>query len=149
MKYIVFLIFLYSKIVFAYINIYPTEFKKNITKGATESFKLYNRTNDEIRYRIYVEEGEKNDMSQWIEIYPKSISLKPLEEEELRLAVNPPVSTPDGEYRATLVIKEVEVPKKIREDKVKLMTILKLKMKGYVGEEQDDGEKKKKKKEKN
>lgn len=134
MKKIVFLIFLFSKISFGYINIYPMEFNKDISNGTTQSFKLYNRTEEERKYRIYIEAGEKNSMSQWIEVYPQSISLKPLEEDEIRIAITPPSTISKGEYRAKLVIKEVEVPKQKKEKKVRLMTIFKLNMKGYVGE---------------
>lgn len=134
MKKIVFLVILFSKISLGYINIYPTEFDKDITNGATQIFKLYNRTEEERRYRIYIENVGKNSMSQWIEIYPQSISLKPLEEDEIRIAITPPSSISKGEYRAKLVIKEVEVPRKKKEKKVKLMTLFKLNMKGYVGE---------------
>lgn len=134
MKKIVFLVILFSKISLGYINIYPTEFDKDITNGATQIFKLYNRTDEERRYRIYIENVGKNSMSQWIEIYPQSISLKPLEEDEIRIAITPPSSISKGEYRAKLVIKEVEVPRKKKEKKVKLMTLFKLNMKGYVGE---------------
>lgn len=134
MKKIVFLVILFSKISLGYINIYPTKFNKDITNGATQVFKLYNRTDEERKYRIYIEGGEKNTMSQWIEVYPQSISLKPLEEDEIRIAITPPSTIPKGEYRAKLVIKEVEVPKQKKEKKVRLMTIFKLNMKGYVGE---------------
>lgn len=134
MKKIVFLVILFSKISLGYINIYPTEFDKDITNGATQIFKLYNRTDEERRYRIYIENVGKNSMSQWIEIYPQSISLKPLEEDEIRIAITPPSSISKGEYRAKLVIKEVEIPRKKKEKKVKLMTLFKLNMKGYVGE---------------
>ncbi len=132
MKKYIFLIFLLAKISYGYINIYPVKFDKDITNGATEKFKLYNRTSEERRYRIYLEKNSDKDMSKWIEIYPQSISLKPLEEKELRILVNPPENTEKGEYRAKLVVKEVTVPKKEEIKKTKLMTIFKLNMKGYI-----------------
>ena len=94
------------------------EFDKNISNGVTESFKLYNRTSNEIRYRVYIEKSKEKDMSQWIEIYPQSISLKPLEEKELRLSVTPPKNAQAGEYKAKLVIKEIKVPNKKDDKKI-------------------------------
>lgn len=134
-KLYIFLILLLSQVSYSYINIYPTGFDKDITNGATERFKLYNRTNEEVKYRIYIEKSvEENSMAEWIEIYPQSISLKPLEEKELRILVAPPKNTKNGVYRARLVVKEVEVPSKNKKEKVKIMTIFKLNMKGYIGE---------------
>lgn len=134
-KLYIFLILLLSQVSYSYINIYPTGFDKDITNGATESFKLYNRTNEEVKYRIYIEKNvEENSMADWIEIYPQSISLKPLEEKELRILVAPPKKTKNGVYKARLVVKEVEVPSKNKRKKVKIMTIFKLNMKGYIGE---------------
>lgn len=134
-KLYIFLILLLSQVSYSYINIYPTGFDKDITNGATESFKLYNRTNEEVKYRIYIEKNvEENSMADWIEIYPQSISLKPLEEKELRILVAPPKNTKNGVYKARLVVKEVEVPSKNKREKAKIMTIFKLNMKGYIGE---------------
>lgn len=130
MRNIIFLIFLFFKLSFSYINIYPTNFNKVITNGATETFKLYNRTDSEKKYRIYIEASSDQDMSKWIEVYPKSIFLKPLKEEEVRLFVNPPLSATKGEYTAKLVIKEICSPN--NKEKVNLMTLFKLNMKGHI-----------------
>ena len=130
------LVFLLSTTSFGYINIYPMEFDKNISNGVTESFKLYNRTSNEIRYRVYIEKSKEKDMSQWIEIYPQSISLKPLEEKELRLSVTPPKNAQAGEYKAKLVIKEIKVPNKKDDKKINIMTF-KLNMKGCIEEKNE------------
>lgn len=131
------LVFLLSTTAFGYINIYPMEFDKNISNGVTESFKLYNRTSSEIRYRVYIEKSKEKDMSQWIEIYPQSISLKPLEEKELRLSVTPPKNAQAGEYKAKLVIKEIKVPNKKDDKKINIMTLFKLNMKGCIEEKNE------------
>ena len=131
------LVFLLSTTSFGYINIYPMEFDKNISNGVTESFKLYNRTSNKIRYRVYIEKSKEKDMSQWIEIYPQSISLKPLEEKELRLSVTPPKNAQAGEYKAKLVIKEIKVPNKKDDKKINIMTLFKLNMKGCIEEKNE------------
>lgn len=119
-----------------YINIYPSKFEKSIKEETYEEFTLYNRTQRDIKYRVYLEDIEgKKSMTDWIEIYPKSISLKPLEEKIIKLSVKAPTGTPVGEYNSNLVIKEIESVKKTRdedESRVKVMTMLKLKLKGYI-----------------
>ncbi|MGL4861579.1 MAG: hypothetical protein ACRC3I_03260 [Cetobacterium sp.] len=118
---------------YSYINIYPTKFEKIIEKELTEEFFLYNRTKKTLRYRIYLEKlDKKNDMSSWIKIYPRSVTLRPLEEKSIKIYVNRPKGTKKGEYTSQLVIKEIENPQERNKEKVQVMTILKMKMKGII-----------------
>lgn len=128
------ILFLMSINALGYINIYPSKFEKSIKKETYEEFTLYNRTQRDIKYRVYLEDIEgKKSMTDWIEVYPKSIVLKPLEEKIIKLSVKAPENAPAGEYNSNLVIKEIESVKKTKnESKVKVMTMLKLKLKGYV-----------------
>lgn len=141
MKILLLLFIIFSNITYSYINIYPTKFEKNITHGVNENFKLYNRSGKQIRYRIYLEKSEVNDMSTWSEVYPNSITLNPLEEKEIRVSISPPKDTPNGRYKAKLIIKEVGIPGKNKDNKVNFYTLFKLNMNGYIG---DDNEKIKK-----
>lgn len=134
MKILILVFIIFSNISYSYINIYPTKFEKDITNGANESFKLYNRSGETIKYRVYFEKGEKNDMSQWGEIYPNSIALNPLEEKEIRVSIKPPKFASKGVYKAKMIVKEVGVPKKERDKKVNFFTLFKLNMTGYIGE---------------
>ena len=140
MKKILILLIIISNIAFSYINIYPTKFEKDISNGAEENFKLYNRSKDTVKYRIYLDDftNKENDMSKWIELYPSSISLAPLEEKEIRLVVNKPLGAKPGKYGARLIIKEVRVPSKKKMDKVQFMTILKFNMIGEIKEVKDE-----------
>ena len=140
MKKILILLIIISNITFSYINIYPTKFEKDISNGATESFKLYNRSKETVKYRIYLDEvvNKENDMSKWIELYPSSITLAPLEEKEIRLIVNKPLGAKPGKYGARLIVKEVRVPSKKKMDKVQFMTILKFNMTGEIKEVKDE-----------
>ena len=131
------IVIMFSNISYAYINIYPTKFNKNISNGATEIFYLYNRSNNPVKYRIYLDKEKENDMTDWIEIYPKSITLKPLEQKEFKIFVNPPKNIKDGIYQSKLVVKQVSIPK-INEKNSNFMTILKMKLKGYIGETIDE-----------
>ena len=135
MKCMLVIFFVFYKIMYGYINIYPSKFEKNIENGVNETFRLYNRTGKEIRYRIYLEETVENDMTKWIELYPKSITLNPLEEKEVNLFINPPKDAKHGKYRSKLIVKEVDIPGKKRFEKVKFMTMFKLTMIGYIGED--------------
>ena len=136
-KIIAVVMLLVSSISYAYINLYPLEFNKDITQGAGERFVLYNRSTKDRRYRIYVESVEgKESMADWIEVYPKSISLQPLREKAVRVYVTPPANTPQG----NLVIKEVALPtpqqdKEEQEKKTRVMTMVKLRLKGRVNYE--------------
>ncbi len=140
MKKILILLIIISNIAFSYINIYPTKFEKDISNGAEENFKLYNRSKDTVKYRIYLDDftNKENDMSKWIELYPSSISLTPLEEKEIRLVVNKPLGAKPGKYGARLIIKEVRVASKKKQDKVQFMTILKFNMIGEIKEVKDE-----------
>ncbi|MCI6152130.1 MAG: hypothetical protein MR673_03260 [Fusobacterium perfoetens] len=132
------LFFIINTISFAYINLYPLEFNKNITKGAFQEFVLYNRSTKPVRYRIYIEEvPNRNSMKDWIEVYPKSITLNSLEEDSIRVYVQSPEGTKEGIYEANLVIKEISLPqpKLTEEEKNKkhnILTMVKLRLKGSV-----------------
>lgn len=140
-KLIVIVMLLISSISYSYINLYPLEFEKDITHGAGERFVLYNRSTKARKYRVYVEEvAGKKSMADWIEVYPKSISIDPLKEEEIRVYVSSPANTPQGEYQANLVIKEVALPitqqeKEEQKKKTRVMTMVKLRLKGRVSYE--------------
>lgn len=134
MKKLIYLIFiLISTNILGYINIYPTEFKEDITSGANGKFRLYNRLKKQVKYRIYLEDNEeKNSMNNWIEIYPTTILLKPLESKEIKFLITPPKKVKKGEYHSKLVIKQINIPRQEKERKVNFLTILKLNMIGYI-----------------
>lgn len=128
--------FFYSGISYSYINIYPTKFRKDISHSVNETFYLYNRTNKPVKYRVYIEKNTSphfKDMSDLIEIYPKSVILNPLQTKEIRLAITPPSLIEEGVYKAKLIVKEVEFPNSIKK-KIDFMTIFKLNLTGYVGD---------------
>lgn len=136
-KYII-LLLLISKLAFSYINIYPTKFSERIDgKGAFKVFTLANNTDEELRYRIYLEDEKENKLSPFVEIYPKSISLKPSEKKEFKVFVKAAKNTKNGKYTTKLVVKQVGLPNKEKKDKDDIFTIFKLKMFGFVGEKQN------------
>lgn len=123
----------------AYINIYPVSFDKTIDgSGNSQEFILYNKTNKPLRYNISLsdERFQKNSMKNWIEFYPKNITVKPGKSEKIKMYIKAPKNTPRGEYLATVEIKENLLPnleKNVSQNNVQLLTHLKMDIVGYVG----------------
>mgnify|MGYP002964721256 CR=1 FL=1 len=75
----------------AYMNIYPVNFDKRIDGiGETEEYTITNTTDKILKYRVYLESSEENDMSKWIQVYPDSVILKPGQEKKVKLYINSP-----------------------------------------------------------
>lgn len=124
---------------FGYVNIYPTNFDKQIDNGdGTHSFFLTNTTKNPIAYRVFPEKTDSDkDMTEWIDIYPTSIKLDIGETKEIKIQVTAPKSTPRGEYISNLVIKEIENPlsrKNSSSTQLKIYTELRIEIAGFVGD---------------
>lgn len=125
---------------YAYINIYPLTFDKRIDRlGEVQEFNLYNGTLKPLKYEIYIDKSTKyKDMSNWIEYYPKVITIKPGKEEILKIYIQSPKGTEKGEYSAILGIKELYFPDeeamRKKESSLKIMTDLKIELFGFVGD---------------
>ena len=138
-KLIILLLAIMSINSFAYINITPTTFDKRIdNEDGVSSFYISNSTKDTLAYRIYIEKTDSEyDMSDYIEIYPKSLKLKTGETKEIKMQINAPKTLKKGEYISNLVIKEVENPENRGKKfgaKLKIYTELKIEIAGYVGD---------------
>lgn len=128
---------------FAYINISPTKLDKNIAIGAYQEFRLYNNTKIPIRYKIKpIDMKEKNvkNMTEWIEIYPKIITINPMEEGIFKVYIKAPENSLNGDYGTFLNIKQISAPK-LKSDNTQditsgltVMTNLNLGIYGYIGE---------------
>lgn len=121
---------------YSYINIYPLTFDKRIDGlGEIEEYVLNNITNEPKKYRINIEKVENNDMSDWIEIYPRSLVLSPGEEGKIKVYINSSDTAEKKEYSSILNIEEMPVPSlKKNKDQLEVYTNLKMKIYGYVGE---------------
>ena len=129
---------------FSYINIYPLTFDKRIDGvGEVEEYTITNITDRSVKYKITLDKNsDKNDMSDWIEVYPKSMALQSGEEGKIKVYINSPKGVNKGEYSAVLHIEELKVPrfennnekKLIKDRNLKIYTNLKMKIYGYVGE---------------
>lgn len=135
MKYF-FIFFLLIKITFGYTNIAPLYLDENIDgEGAYKEYILTNNTQKTLKYRVYVEKKQDNmDMSKWVEIYPKVITLKAGEKEKIKLFVQAPENAKKGEYTTNLCIKEIENPINKSKQQLQILTNLKIELAGFVGE---------------
>ena len=132
--------------VFGYINIAPSSFDKNIGKGGYQEFTLYNQTNIPFRYKITPIAMENNkkvsgDMSKWIEVYPKIVTVNPQDSKKFKVYIKAPKEVVNGDYGAFLNIRQMSAPK-IKDDKKEnlgagaiIMVNLNLGIYGYVGDE--------------
>ena len=129
----------------AYINLSPTTLDKNIKTGAYEEFTLYNDTTIPFRYKITpMSMGENKkvmDMSKWIEVYPKIVTVRPAESKKFKVYVKADKGALEGDYGAFLNIKQMSAPKLKGETDENLgagmviMVNLNMGIYGYVGDE--------------
>ncbi|WP_426711467.1 hypothetical protein [Cetobacterium sp. SF1] len=138
-----FLTLILCRLSFAYINISPTSFDKNIGVGAYQEFTLYNNTKIPIRYKITpkdMNDKKVGNMTNWIEVYPKIVTINPLEEKTFKVYVKSPKNEKTGDYGAFLNIKQISAPKLKSDSKnvissgLTVMTNLNMGLYGYVGE---------------
>lgn len=130
---------------FAYINLSPTTLDKNIGVGAYQEFSLYNGTTIPFRYKItpvaMTENKKVMDMSKWIEIYPKIVTVKPTESKKFKVYVKAKPDSLEGDYGAFLNIRQMSVPKlKGEKDEsigagAVIMVNVNMGIYGYVGDE--------------
>lgn len=129
----------------AYINLAPTTLDKNIKAGAYQEFTLFNDTTIPFRYKItpmaMTENKKVIDMSKWIEVYPKIVTVKPTEAKKFKVYVKADKEALEGDYGAFLSIKQMSAPKLKGEETENLgagmvvMVNLNMGIYGYVGDE--------------
>lgn len=138
MKVTIIFLFLLSQIVFGYINIHPTTFDKRIDRGGSyQEFTLHNSKSEPIMYRIYSEtDGENSLMADGMEIYPRSLILKPGETRKIQLHIAVDEKLPPGEYSAILGVRELPVYEKAKNGNVgvTILTDFRLVLNGYAGD---------------
>lgn len=106
--------FLFISNLFGYINISPTTFDKNIETGGYQEFTFYNDTNMPFRYKITpvaMEDGKVQDMSQWVEVYPKVVTVFPAGEKTFKVFIKADKGSPKGDYGTYLNIRQMSAPK--------------------------------------
>lgn len=131
-------ILLHSLSTFSYMNVDPVIFDKRIDNGgAVQEYHITNVTNSPIGYRIYTEKipEANNDMTSWIEYYPRELKLSPGETGKIKVLIEAPDKVKKGEYISTLGIKEVNIPTSEKKNStVQIYTNLKMEIAGFVGD---------------
>ncbi len=136
MKFIYVLFLCFSTMISAYTNVSPVYFDERIDgEGGYKEYTLTNSTNKVLKYRIYSEKiSDSMDMSEWIDLYPMSLTLKSGESKKVKMLVSAPKEAKEGEYIAVLGIKELEVPNEKESKNISLLTNLKIEIAGYIGD---------------
>lgn len=129
----------------AYINLSPTTLDKNIKAGAYEEFTLYNDTTIPFRYKItpmaMTENKKAMDMSKWVEVYPKIVTVRPTESKKFKVYVKADKGALEGDYGAFLNIRQMSAPKLKGETDESvgagaiIMVNVNMGIYGYVGDE--------------
>lgn len=120
----------------------PYGFDKRIDTGeGYGEFIFYNSTNSIDRYKIEVfSSGKKNDISQYVTVYPKVITVKPLGKTKVKVYVKAPPTLPKGEYGFMFGAKSIPIPylNKAKSGRIapaiSIKTAVNLEMEAYVGE---------------
>jgi P pilus assembly chaperone PapD len=115
----------------------PDCFDKRIDgRGSSEEITFWNDSMNTVRYKIYIDKGDtKSDMSKWVEIYPKVLTIKPKSSGKVRVFAQAPAGAPKGEYNFYLGARSMAIP--LTEEKSTQLALpinLKIKMYGYNGD---------------
>ncbi|MGL4947377.1 MAG: hypothetical protein ACRC4X_06960 [Cetobacterium sp.] len=120
----------------------PISFEKRIDDGkGFKEFYFPNTGNKTIRYKFSCLPGSahRGDMSSWVEVYPKVLTIKPEQTGILKVYVEAPKGTGDGEYGFFLDAMPIEILDKQETTKdisaasaVKIRAAIELV--GYVGD---------------
>lgn len=129
------------------INLYgftfsPLNFDKRVdSDGAFQEFFIRNDSKKTMKYQINALSNEKeNDISQYIKIYPKVITVDPLSNGSFKVFAEDDVDIPKGELGFMLDIKSLKVPdlqnvgEKENNSSVEFKLNLNLEMFAYKGE---------------
>lgn len=95
-----FLFILVSTLSFS-INIYPAEFKKDITLGNYEVFSIANDSDEQKIYKINVTMDNQNIANT---VFPKVFTLNPKEVKEVKVLLKPRTSLKNGIYEGQFSI---------------------------------------------
>ncbi|MBC2857006.1 hypothetical protein H3N56_11235 [Cetobacterium sp. 2A] len=124
------------------LKFYPLNYDKRIDdNGGYGEFTLVNTSKEPIRYKIEAKKtGKTTDISDLVTIYPKILTVEPLEEKSFKVYVNSDSSLVDGEYSFLLGVKPLKSPS-LKENKIgktsstfEIKQALELEIFAYVGD---------------
>ncbi|MGL6113910.1 MAG: hypothetical protein ACRC1R_02625 [Cetobacterium sp.] len=90
----------------------PLGFDKRIDNGeGYGQFSLRNHSNEPIRYKIKIKNsGKENNVSQYVSVYPRILTIPPQGEKFFKIYVEPPKNIKHGLYNFMLSMQEVGIP---------------------------------------
>ena len=119
---------------------------KNIKVGAYQEFTFYNDTTIPFRYKItpVAMTGNKlvKDMSKWVEVYPKIVTVNPTESKKFKVYVKADKNAETGDYGTFLNIRQMSAPKLKGEEEQNIgagmvvMVNLNMGIYGYIGDKE-------------
>lgn len=122
----------------------PTVFDKRIDgEGAYQEFEITNDTFDKQRYKIDISGVENKEFKNWVEIYPKVLTIEPKSSKKFKVLIKAPNNTPNGEYKFVVSPNAIKVPilNKNKENNKNQITLqgemtlaIALELRAYVGE---------------
>lgn len=122
----------------------PTVFDKRIDgEGAYQEFEITNDTFDKQRYKIDISGVENKEFKNWVEIYPKVLTIEPKSSKKFKVLIKAPNNTPNGEYKFVVSPNAIKVPilNKNKENNKNQITLqgemtlaIALEMRAYVGD---------------
>ena len=141
MKKLITLFFIILNIISYSFHIMPDGFEKRIDNGeGYQEFYFPNNGLETLRYKFAVSPGSniRGDMSQWVEFYPKVLTVKPGETGLLKVFAKAPKEAKDGEYGFHLDSSLISIPN-IKKDRTGIKSNVgirinaSLEMIGYIG----------------
>lgn len=124
------------------LKFYPLNYDKRIDKGdGYGEFTIVNTSKEPMRWKIGVTNTDKsNDISRLVTIYPKILTIEPLEEKSFKVYVKEDSKLKNGEYSFNLNINPLKSPniQKLKLGKTnqtfEIKQALELEMFAYVGD---------------
>lgn len=123
-------------------DISRTDFDRRMdTGGGYREVEFTNHSEKPVRYKFSAITNDKEkDMSKWVELYPKVMTIPPLEKRTLKIYAKSPKDKPWGEYSFYLNIDTLVVPTIKATSKGKIVGttsvsfVPRITMYGYIGE---------------
>lgn len=141
-KYLIYIVLLIMSINLYGFTFSPLNFDKRVDgDGAFQEFFIRNDSKKTMKYQINVlSNNKKNDISQYVKIYPKVITVEPFTNGSFKVFAEDDVEIPQGELGFMLEIKSLKVPElqnvgeKENNSSVEFKINLNLEMFAYKGE---------------
>lgn len=108
---IILLVLLIATHSFSYTKILDFKFGKEISgEGGYKEYFYNNNSLETKRFKIHISKGKEKDMSKWVTVYPKVLNVPPQSIGIVKMHIQAPVGTPNGQYNCFISFIPVEIP---------------------------------------